>query len=80
MTVGCWGASWGPQAAQPTWQAADCELGVLAAVNCATLGADQAAPAMVSSCKAETTAGGESRQAGQTQPLSRTAHTSRRRT
>ena len=41
--------------------AADCEMGVLAAVNCATPGADQAAQAMVSPCKAEKTAGGESR-------------------
>ena len=41
--------------------AADCELGVLAAVNCATPGADQAAQAMVNPCKAEKTAGGESR-------------------
>ena len=41
--------------------AADCKLGVLAAVNCATPGAEQAAQVMVSPCKAVNTAEGESR-------------------
>ena len=41
--------------------AADCELGVLAAVDCTTPGAEQGAKAMVSPCKAKHTAGGESR-------------------
>ena len=41
--------------------AAGCTLGVLAAVNCATPGAEQAAQAMVSPCEAVKTAGGESR-------------------
>ena len=40
--------------------AADCNLGVLAAVDCATRGAEQAAQAMVSPCKAVKTSGGES--------------------
>ena len=41
--------------------AADCSPGVLAAVNCAKPGAEQAAQAMVTPCEAVTTAGGESR-------------------
>ena len=41
--------------------AVDCELGVLAAVNCATPGAKQAAQGMVSPCNAVNTAWGESR-------------------
>ena len=41
--------------------AADCSPGVLAAVNCATPGAEQAAQAMVTQCEAVKTAGGESR-------------------
>ena len=41
--------------------AADCSPGVLAAVNCATPCAEQAAQAMVSPCEAVKTAGGESR-------------------
>ena len=41
--------------------AADCDLGVLAAVICATPGAEQAAQAMVSPCEAVKTAGGDSR-------------------
>ena len=40
---------------------ADCSTGVLAAVICATPGAEQAAQAMVSPCKAVNTAGGEYR-------------------
>ena len=41
--------------------AADCRPGVLAAVNCATPGAEQAIQAMVTPCEAVKTAGGESR-------------------
>ena len=42
-------------------RAADCDLGGLAAVNCATRGAKQAAQAMVTPCEAVKTAGGDSR-------------------
>ena len=41
-------------------RAADCSPGVLAAVNCATPGAEQAAQAMVTPCEAVKTDGGES--------------------
>ena len=41
--------------------ATDCPLRVLAAVDCASLGAGQAAQAMVSPCKVVKTVGGESR-------------------
>ena len=42
-------------------RAADCSPGVLAAVDCATPGSEQAALAMVTPCEAVKTAGGESR-------------------
>ena len=49
------------QANSTATRTADCRLGVLAALKCATPDAEQAAPAKVTPCEAVETAGGESR-------------------